>query len=858
MRKLLLLIGFILSGFYLNAQIVISEIMYNDPSVADSLEFIELTNTGSSTVNLQNYSFGLGVSYTFPSLNIAPNGVVLVAKDSLAMLKYFNKTARQWSGALNNSGEAITLLDPAKNIVDEVDFSDSNGWPTEADGGGYSLNLCDLKSDNNVASNWSVSLNNSGAKVNGVNIYASPGSITACPGSPLLKFLGSSVVVNEGSVGLEVKIAKEGSSNLSQKVTVVVDPSSDAINNVDYSFSYPTILTFNSTSVTDTQTIFIALLDDAVIETNESVILNLINPVNLTLLPNSSSYHITITDNDIVSNDALVLTGVFDAQPNGIAGAKGVEVYALKDIPDMSIYGLGSANNGGGSDGIEFVFPAVAVAKGTYLHIAADSLMFHTYFGFNADYISSAVLINGNDAIELFENTGVIDVFGEIDVDGTGQPWEYLDGWAYRKNGTGPDGSTFVLDNWNFSGVSALDGPPTNSSAANPFPINTYKPIKDSNTKLLDDIASTDINSAVIINILSNDILPNGIKSIKVSNALHGTTLLANNKVVYTPNAGYCGTDNFSYVLTDNLNATDTAVVNITIKCAASYPIYTIAQVSKNNNLGVADSLDVYCQLQGIIYGNDFQGGTNIQFYMIDNTGGISVFSTESFGYTVKEGDEVIVRGRIDQFSGLTQMAPDTLWKVSSGNVLKSPAIVTTLDESTESEFVKFNLLSFKDKAQWTTGTGTGFNVDVVDGVGNTFSMRIDNDVDLFNMPAPAFTYFRLTGIGSQFDNSSPFTSGYQILPRYASDIEGLVSTFDPGLEELITISPNPASSYININSKVNIDKLTISDVLGNTLLIKSELGKGSSIDVTNYPKGMYLIKYEVSGKYWTSKFIRE
>ena len=54
------------------------------------------------------------------------------------------------------------------------------------------------------------------------------------------------------------------------------------------------------------------------------------------------------------------------------------------------------------------------------------------YFGFAPDYTDGAANINGDDAIELFKNAAVIDVFGDINVDGTGQPWEYKDGWAYR------------------------------------------------------------------------------------------------------------------------------------------------------------------------------------------------------------------------------------------------------------------------------------------------------------------------------------------------------------------------------------------------------------------------------------------
>ena len=88
-------------------------------------------------------------------------------------------------------------------------------------------------------------------------------------------------------------------------------------------------------------------------------------------------------------------------------------------------------------------------------------------------YTSGVVGINGDDAIELYEGTTIIDTFGDVDMDGTGEAWDYLDGWAYRVNGTGPDGG-FVLANWTFSGADALDGETDNSTAATPYPIATY------------------------------------------------------------------------------------------------------------------------------------------------------------------------------------------------------------------------------------------------------------------------------------------------------------------------------------------------------------------------------------------------
>ena len=171
----------------------------------------------------------------------------------------------------------------------------------------------------------------------------------------------------------------------------------------------------------------------------------------------------------------LIITGVIDGPLTG-GTPKAVELYALNNIADLSSYGIGSANNGDGSDGDEFTLSGSATA-GDYIYIATESTEFNNFFGFAPDLTSgTAVNVNGNDAIELFESGVVVDVFGDIDTDGTGQPWEYADGWAYRVDETGPDGSTFNISNWTFSGINALDGAPSNATATSAFPIGTFTP----------------------------------------------------------------------------------------------------------------------------------------------------------------------------------------------------------------------------------------------------------------------------------------------------------------------------------------------------------------------------------------------
>ena len=202
---------------------------------------------------------------------------------------------------------------------------------------------------------------------------------------------------------------------------------------------------------------------------NSSISLNNIPDQNI-----CDGESVTLTASaSIMPEDNMVITAAFDGPLSG-GTPKGIELYVINEIADLSQYGIGSANNGGGSDGEEFTFPSSSATAGQYIYVASDSAQFNNWFGFDADYVSGSANINGDDAMELFYNGLVIDVFGDINVDGTGQPWDYMDGWAYRNSSTGPDGSTFVLNSWSFSGTNALDGESLNSTAVSPIPVGTF------------------------------------------------------------------------------------------------------------------------------------------------------------------------------------------------------------------------------------------------------------------------------------------------------------------------------------------------------------------------------------------------
>lgn len=201
-------------------------------------------------------------------------------------------------------------------------------------------------------------------------------------------------------------------------------------------------------------------------------------------------------------------------------------------------------------------------------------------------------------------------------------------------------------------------------------------------------------------------------------------------------------------------------------------PTYNIADIRGVDANGVLDSLGVYCKIEGVVLGFNIQSptGTNVQFTVQDATSGISVFySLNNVSYNPIEGDRVRVIGTVDSYNGLAELIPDSIAFISNGNPLPTPQVVTALNESTESVLIQINNVTLVDPTQWPA-PGNNANVDITDGT-NNYVLRIDRDTDVDdNVAAPA-TPFDIRGIGGQFDSSTPFDEGYQILPRYAQDV---------------------------------------------------------------------------------------
>jgi hypothetical protein len=120
----------------------ITEIMYHpaDPNT----EFIELKNIGNDPINLNLISFTDGIDFTFGPEQLEPNDYIVVVENIAEFQSKYGtgvRLAGQYTGALNNGGENVTLVDAIGTIIHDFEYRDS--WYEITDGEGFSLTIKD-------------------------------------------------------------------------------------------------------------------------------------------------------------------------------------------------------------------------------------------------------------------------------------------------------------------------------------------------------------------------------------------------------------------------------------------------------------------------------------------------------------------------------------------------------------------------------------------------------------------------------------------------------------------------------------------------------------------------------------------
>ncbi len=144
-----------------NPDIVFSEINYSSSLLMDAGDWVELYNTTSSPISLNNYTFK---DSRDTNIFFIPNGVTLPANGYRVLCQDVTKFLTRHPAVTNvngpllfgfkNKGEALRLFGANGKLLYSVLYDNKTPWPVTPDSGGYTLELLDVHGKMDEASNW--------------------------------------------------------------------------------------------------------------------------------------------------------------------------------------------------------------------------------------------------------------------------------------------------------------------------------------------------------------------------------------------------------------------------------------------------------------------------------------------------------------------------------------------------------------------------------------------------------------------------------------------------------------------------------------------------------------------------------
>lgn len=208
------------------------------------------------------------------------------------------------------------------------------------------------------------------------------------------------------------------------------------------------------------------------------------------------------------------------------------------------------------------------------------------------------------------------------------------------------------------------------------------------------------------------------------------------------------------------------------------------------------------------------------------------------------------MKGTIGFSRGANRIYIDSVKALGAATPFTPTVVNVALTEAHEAELIKIENLTLNGTWQ---SSGGSYNVNATSDAGITYDIRVDMDrAELYNVPLTQGQKFNLTGVGAQYKQSAPYTSGYQIMPRFEADIELVQDTIN-AIDDInlaqFSIYPNPTSTTLNIALESNENQeatLLIVDVLGKVVFNKvNTLNNGKNtlaIDVNHLAKGTYAL----------------
>ncbi|MFK7750832.1 MAG: T9SS type A sorting domain-containing protein [Kordia sp.] len=305
------------------------------------------------------------------------------------------------------------------------------------------------------------------------------------------------------------------------------------------------------------------------------------------------------------------------------------------------------------------------------------------------------------------------------------------------------------------------------------------------------------------------------------------------------------GTYNVTVELLENNMVIDTKMV--------SFSVANMTQVSNITDLR-AGTIGGFYELTGeALISYIVTESTRNQKYIQDAGAGILIDDVAgTLSAPLNIGDGIIgLQGQLSQFSGVLQFVPtaNIPGASSNGNTI-TPLFVTaneltTNGEAYESRLIRVLNVTFADMGMFADNTNYTLTTD---GGTDTTVCRVSfGDEDLIGQAIPAVPV-DVIGIGGEFNGT------YQVLPRYASDIDTTLSTEEFGTTSF-SMYPNPTNgNTVTISSASNNAKdVQVYSILGKQVINTTVT---NSLNVAALQSGIYIVKITENGKSATKKLV--
>ncbi|WP_425053624.1 Ig-like domain-containing protein [Psychromarinibacter sp. S121] len=298
--------------------------------------------------------------------------------------------------------------------------------------------------------------------------------------------------------------------------------------------------------------------------------------------------------------------------------------------------GWGSAS---GQPGFDAPFEGVIADKQIYAGVL-DSAKIAALAGSSS--ASNTDPVANDDAVTTDEDQSVnIDVLAN-DTDADGDTVTVAGIQSQPTNGTAvveadgtvtytPDPDFNGSDSFTVSIIDGLGGVDTSTVSV------TVNPVNDAPTAN-DDTTNAIVDTPVEIDVLANDTDPDGdtLTILSVEDGTSGTTAIVDGKVVYTPDAGFIGTDTFTYITEDGAGESAQGTVEVIVTAEPN-----AEPVAVDDSITVAEDGSV-----------TFQPGDNDTDANGDTVIAFGIASGASNGVAVVNGDGTVTYTPNANFTG--------------------------------------------------------------------------------------------------------------------------------------------------------------------------------------------------------------